>query len=147
MNFVAGSFFEQGSIPRAEKDNVVYTMRQILHDWSDGDSVKILKEVSCPKIGQQVASCAVAAGDFLAYPKEHIVGDFFALAHHHERTWYSGLFQGYWCDIVDSSLLWRGAHRKSFLSYKVCSHVSHDDRFIQEIVQEAPYHRFSECYP
>lgn len=45
MSFSSGSFFEPGKVPAAASNSEVFTMRQILHDWSDADSVKILKQV------------------------------------------------------------------------------------------------------
>jgi hypothetical protein len=45
MSFSGGSFFDAGKVPAACSDSDVFTMRQILHDWSDADSLKILKQV------------------------------------------------------------------------------------------------------
>ncbi|KAI8476834.1 MAG: O-methyltransferase-domain-containing protein [Monoraphidium minutum] len=43
--FAGGSFFDAGAIPRADGDRDVYVMREILHDWSDADALRILREV------------------------------------------------------------------------------------------------------
>jgi hypothetical protein len=45
MSFSGGSFFDAGKIPAAASNSDVFTMRQILHDWSDADSLNILKQV------------------------------------------------------------------------------------------------------
>ncbi len=45
MSFSEGSFFEKGKVPAADSNSCVYTMRQILHDWSDADGINILKQV------------------------------------------------------------------------------------------------------
>jgi hypothetical protein len=74
MNFVGGSFFEQGSIPRADNDNVVYTMRQILHDWSDADCIKILKEVRFTAVrhSKQALDKADLRSLILAWPADYL---------------------------------------------------------------------------
>lgn len=46
MSFSEGSFFEGGKLPAATSDQDVFTMRQILHDWSDAEGISILKQVS-----------------------------------------------------------------------------------------------------
>lgn len=51
--FTAGSFFDAGAIPAATSDRDVFAMRQILHDWSDGDSIRILKQVRAAQHAQQ----------------------------------------------------------------------------------------------
>lgn len=45
MSFAEGSFFEGGKVPPASSHSNVFAMRQILHDWSDTDSISILKQV------------------------------------------------------------------------------------------------------
>lgn len=45
ISFSSGSFFDAGKIPAATSNSDVFTLRQILHDWSDADSLKILKQV------------------------------------------------------------------------------------------------------
>lgn len=45
VSFKDGSFFEAGNIPAATSNKDVFTMRQILHDWSDADGISILKQV------------------------------------------------------------------------------------------------------
>lgn len=45
ISFTEGSFFEADQIPAATSNSDVFTMRQILHDWSDEDGISILKKV------------------------------------------------------------------------------------------------------
>ncbi|KAF8068171.1 sfmM3 [Scenedesmus sp. PABB004] len=45
MSFTPGSFFDAGVLPPSVGAGDVYVMRQILHDWSDADSLRILKGV------------------------------------------------------------------------------------------------------
>lgn len=45
MDFSKGSFFEAGQVPAAVSHSDVYAMRQILHDWSDAEGIRILKQV------------------------------------------------------------------------------------------------------
>jgi hypothetical protein len=45
VSFVGGSFLEEGQVPAAQGDGEVFVLRQILHDWSDADCIKILKQV------------------------------------------------------------------------------------------------------
>ncbi|GBF98937.1 hydroxyneurosporene methyltransferase [Raphidocelis subcapitata] len=45
VTFHGGSFFDAGAVPRAEADGEIYVLREILHDWSDADSIRILREV------------------------------------------------------------------------------------------------------
>jgi hypothetical protein len=49
MSFTEGSFFEPGQVPAAASHSDVFAMRQILHDWSDAEGIRILKQV-CPLI-------------------------------------------------------------------------------------------------
>lgn len=42
LSFAHGNFFEENSIP-AQAD--IYTLKFILHDWSNADSIKILKNI------------------------------------------------------------------------------------------------------
>eukprot|EP00884_Botryococcus_braunii_P016481 jgi/Botrbrau1/3516/Bobra.341_2s0043.1 len=45
LSFHAGDFFKPDTLPKAESDKDVYTMRQIAHDWNDQDTVRILTSV------------------------------------------------------------------------------------------------------
>lgn len=45
VSFTEGSFFDKGKVPAADSNSTVFTMRQILHDWSDADCISILKQV------------------------------------------------------------------------------------------------------
>eukprot|EP00775_Hariotina_reticulata_P006657 gene6657-6882_t len=59
MAFTAGSFFEAGQIPAATSSKEVYTMRQILHDWSDADCINILKQVRAAMGGHRGAKLVI----------------------------------------------------------------------------------------
>jgi len=43
--FVGGSFFDQGAVPAGKSAKDAYVMRVVLHDWNDGETTAILKNV------------------------------------------------------------------------------------------------------
>jgi hypothetical protein len=66
---VSGDFFQDGSIPEAQDDDLYY-MRYILHDWSDEKSLIILRNIRA-KMGNKSATLLIGES---AVPERTSVG-------------------------------------------------------------------------
>lgn len=81
MAFTAGSFFEPGSLPRpAPGVPTLYALRQILHDWSDADCLRILREVraaigDAPGCRLVIVESCIAAGRMTTTHTPRVTGD------------------------------------------------------------------------
>jgi hypothetical protein len=69
MTMMSGDFFNVDSIPDAQ-DGDVYYMRHILHDWSDEESVDILRNIRA-KMGSKKGTLLIGE---MAIPERSAVG-------------------------------------------------------------------------
>jgi hypothetical protein len=58
MTFVVGDMFKPSALPAPRPgQKTLYVLKQVLHDWSDADSLAILKAIRAV-ISEEVSSCS-----------------------------------------------------------------------------------------
>jgi O-methyltransferase domain len=59
IEFVSGDFFNVATLPKPKGKRNAYILRQILHDWNDGDCVRILRNLREVMAGSGASLCIV----------------------------------------------------------------------------------------
>ncbi|KIZ04825.1 Chavicol O-methyltransferase [Monoraphidium neglectum] len=91
IEFVGGSFFDASSLPQGKVGDA-FVLRNVLHDWSDEDSLTILKALRSA-IGSSGAALVLLEmsllddmGDPMGFARYHMDMHMMAMCHGKERT-------------------------------------------------------------
>ncbi|KIZ04824.1 Chavicol O-methyltransferase [Monoraphidium neglectum] len=91
VDFVGGSFFDASTLPQG-KPGDAFVLRNVLHDWSDEDSLSILKALRSA-IGSSGAALVLLemsllddVGDPMGFARYHMDMHMMAMCHGKERT-------------------------------------------------------------